>query len=575
MKKILCMIMVCLFVISLAACGSSNNGATGSSTASTTATTVSATESTTAKTTVEDKSPITFTVFREDTLTNDDNFQGDVSKQILADTGVTIKYEFPVGDVEQKVSLMLASDEYPDMVAISHQNDMYIKQGAIIKLDDLIGQYGPNIKKMYGEDIKRLRYNLNDLSIYSLCSSGANEKQNVPGIGFGVQLAVLKEQGYPKIDTVQQFEDVIKKYIDAHPKIDGKPTIGLSLLADDWRMMISVRNPMFSANGMPDDGDWYVDQNTGAAQIAFRRPEVKEYCRWLNHMNDIGLLDKESFVQKYEQYTAKITAGRVLGVTDAAWEIMAAENALIAAGKPERTYMLFPTQLGTTTKSHIFRDNGLAAGWGIAITKNCKDPVRAMKFLDYMASEKSQIMINWGIEGTHYQVVDGKRQYLPKYADMRKNDNANFVKTTSLGLYTTTPWPHYGVGALDSNGDYYSPDSSVDQVIAGYTQPKIDALKSYGAKINADLYPQAPELPKSKYGIAWTLDFAADSEEKVIMQKYSDEWKKSISLAIMSKPSDFDRIWDEFQEKLINYGVEKIEASFTKLIQDRIKLYND
>jgi putative aldouronate transport system substrate-binding protein len=114
MKKILCMMMAFLFVISLAACGSSDNGATSSSTASTTA----AAESTTAETTVEDKTPITFTVFREDTMANNDNFEGDVSKQILADTGVTIKYEFPVGDVEQKVSLMLASGDYPDMVAI-------------------------------------------------------------------------------------------------------------------------------------------------------------------------------------------------------------------------------------------------------------------------------------------------------------------------------------------------------------------------------------------------------------------------------------------------------------------------
>jgi putative aldouronate transport system substrate-binding protein len=567
--------MVFLLVISLAACGSTSNEAINSSSPSTTATPENTTESATPEAPVEDKTPITFTVFREDTMANDDNFQGDVSKQILADTGVTIKYEYPVGDVEQKVSLMLAGGDYPDMVAISHQVDMYIQQGAIIKLDDLIEQYGSNIKKMYGEDIKRLRYNLNDLSIYSLCSSGANEKQNAPGAGFGLQLAVLKELGYPKIDTVQQFEDAIQKYIDAHPTIDGKPTIGLSLLADDWRMMISVRNPMFLANGMPDDGDWYVDQNTGAATLALRRPEIKEYCKWLNHMNDIGLLDKESFVQKYEQYTAKITAGRVLGVTDAWWEIVAAENELIAAGKPERTYLLLPTQLGTTTKNHIFRDNGLAAGWGISITKNCKDPVRAMKFLDYMASEKTQIMLNWGIEGTHYQVVNGKREFLPKYADMRKNDNANFMKTTSIGIYTTTPWPNYGVGALDSNGDYYRADSSIEQVIASYTPAKIEALNGYGAKINADLYPQASELPKSKYGIAWTLDFAADSEEKVIMQKYNDEWKKAIPKAIMSDPADFDKVWDEFQQKLIGFGVEKMEAAFTKLVQDRIKLYTE
>ncbi len=569
MKKILCMVLAALTAISIAACGSSNNAApTGSTTAAAEGDTSAQTGA------AEDKTPITFTVFREDTFANDDNFAGEISRQILADTGVTIKMQYAVGDVEQKVSLMLASGDYPDMISISHQVDMYIQQGAILKMDDLIEQYGPNIKKMYGQDLKRLRYNLNDLSIYNLCSYGANEMPIVPEAGFGLQLALLKEQGYPRIDTVQQFEEAIKKYIDDHPTIEGKPAIGLSLLADDWRAMITVRNPMLLATGIPDDGDWYVDQATGKASIALTRPEVKEYCRWLNHMNAIGLLDKESFVQKYEQYTAKIASGRLLGITDAWWEIQDGENALIAAGKADRTYLMFPTQLDTTTKSKVFRDNGLRAGWGISITKNCKDPVRAMKFLDYMCSEETQIMLNWGIEGVHYQVVNGKREFLPQYAEMKKNDNANFVKTTSIGCYGA-PWPHYGIGAVDSNGEYYNPDSSADQIIANYQQPKIDALKAYGASIVGDLFPKASELLRSSYGVAWTLDFAADSEEKIIMQKYTDEWHKSLPEAIMAKPSDFDKVWDQFQQNLKNSGIEKAEASFTKMIQDRIKLYND
>ena len=45
-------------------------------------------------------------------------------------------------------------------------------------------------------------------------------------------------------------------------------------------------------------------------------------------MNDIGLLDPESFVQKYDQYLAKIASGRALALTDARWQYEQAEQAL-------------------------------------------------------------------------------------------------------------------------------------------------------------------------------------------------------------------------------------------------------
>lgn len=70
------------------------------------------------------------------------------------------------------------------------------------------------------------------------------------------------------------------------------------------------------STGAPDNGEWYIDPYTQKAQFHITRPKEKEYFRWLNHMNAIGLLDKESFVQKEDQYLAKISSGRVLGLSD-------------------------------------------------------------------------------------------------------------------------------------------------------------------------------------------------------------------------------------------------------------------
>lgn len=576
MKKFLCILLAFLFAVAvMAGCGTSNGtsttaGSTASAETSGTQAQSASADSTTAP--AMDTTPITFTLFDEDGNVYYDNFQSDISQEILKRTGVTLKCEYPVGDAAQKVSLIAASGSYPDFMYITHQRDIFVKQGAFVKLDELVDQYGPNIKKMFGDNITRLHYSLEDKNIYNLGTFGIDGKISVPEAGFMLQWAILKDQGYPKIETVQQFEEAIKTYIAKNPTINGKPAIGLSLLADDWRFMISIRNPAMLATGKPDDGDWYVDPGTGKTVLAMRTPEVKEYFRWLNHMHDIGLLDKESFVQKYEQYIAKIGSGRVLGLIDAGWEVGDGSNALKKAGMEDRTYAMFPVQLNASTKSLVTRDAGFRGDWGVAITKSCKDPVRAIKFLDWMCTEEAQILFNWGIEGKHYKVENGKRVLLPEVLDLKHNDSTAFIKQTGIGLYCARPWPFYGWGVTDSTGQMYSTETR-EEIKAGYSKTQVDGLKAYGAELELDLYPKTEELPKSKYGVAWQLDFAADSDYKVIMQKYSDLYHKRIPAAVMAKASEFDATWDKFQKELTDIGVEKAEAEFTKMIQTRMELY--
>ncbi len=516
--------------------------------------------------------PITFTLFDEEGNVYYDNFQSDISLEIQKRTGVTLKCEYPVGDSSQKVALIAASGSYPDFMYVTHQRDIFVKQEAFIKLDDLIEQYGPNIKKMFGDNITRLHYSLEDEAIYNLGTFGIDGKIEAPEAGFMLQWALLKEQGYPEIKTVEQFEEAIKSYAANYPEINGKSTIGLSLLGDDWRFMISVRNPAALVTGKPDDGDWYVNPKTGETILHLRTDEEREYFRWLNHMNAIGLLDKESFIQKYEQYIAKIASGRVLGLIDAGWEIGDGVNALKKDGMEERTYGLLPVQLDESTQSQVTRDAGFRGDWGIAITKSCKDPVRAMQFLDWMCSEEAQILFNWGIEGTHYKVENGQRVFLPETYDLKHSDTTAFVKQTGIGLYNARPWPYYGWGVTDSGGQMFSADTK-EEIKASYSQTQIEGLKAYGAELELDLFPKTENLPKSTYGVAWQLDFSADSEYKVIMQQYSDLYHKRIPEAILTEPSNFDAAWNKFQQELIDIGVEKAEAEFTKMIQTRMKLY--
>ncbi|MGO4276473.1 extracellular solute-binding protein, partial [Paenibacillus sp. TAF58] len=174
--------------------------------------------------------PITLTMFSADPNADWDDMQSGVGKKIKEKTGVTLKEEFPVGASDQKIALMASSGEYPDLISGKGDVQKLIDAGAMVDLAPLIDKYGPNIKKVYGDYFKRLRYSNDDHAIYVLPTAGVNQKYFDAGGGFELQHQVLKELGYPKIKTVQDYENALKAYKEKHPTMDGKPTVGLSLL---------------------------------------------------------------------------------------------------------------------------------------------------------------------------------------------------------------------------------------------------------------------------------------------------------------------------------------------------------
>lgn len=536
--------------------------------------------SSTAENTAEGRSPsgsslkpITLTYFSEDSSTNWNNMKDEVGKVIAEKTGVTLDAEFAVGDPVQKISLIAATGEYPDLIAAKADVGKLVDAGAVIDLTDLIDKYAPNIKKMLGDKLVRTKYSLDDPFIYAIPTWSAVEEKKIKADGgFELQHRVVKEAGYPPIRTVKDFEKVIQDYITKHPTDEnGNKNIGFSLNADDWHMY-QVTNSGFQTTGGPDDGEYYIDQQTHQATYHFRRPEEKEYFRWLNHMNDIGLLDPESFVQKTDQFKAKVASGRVLGLADPEWDYGDGQNALKAAGKFDQTYGHYPVTLSEEYKDTSFWPAGFDGGYGISISSKCKDPVRAIQFLDFLASEEGQILNNWGIEGKHYTVENGKRTMIPAVQERANKDGAAFQKESGLGLYWNL-MVHYGDGIKDSTGNYFTRNYP-ELLTANYSEPEKEALKAYKAEHWKDLFPKEEEFPPRAYGAAYTMSIPSDDPAVILGAKMKDITWKRVPEAVMAKPEDFDKIWDAYMADLEKAGVKEMEEAYTKHIQNRIKLWS-
>ena len=552
-SKLTLTIMFLVGVVILSACGGSDNNDADKGNGSSN----------------EGDEPITLTLFNAD-LTEDKSFDDPVAKKITEETGVILDIQHPVGGDEQAIPLMIASGDYPDMIFAKGDIGKLIEAGGVIKLDDLIEEKGDNLKAMYGDQLDRLRNSVDDPSIYQVGTYGVEEAIWETSGTAQIQLDVLRELGYPEIRTIYDLEDAIKEYIEKYPEIDGQKTIGLSLLGSDWRWLITVGNPAGFSLGLPDDGQWAIDDDTGEATYKFTLPEIKEYFKWLNHMHDIGLLDPESFTHTHDTYISKISSGRVLALTDSDWNYDDAIKALLADGKEWNTYAPLPVTVSEEYESHALKDRGYIGGWGISISSTSEYQEEAFEFLDWMASEEAQILLNWGIEGVNYDIVDGKR-VLKEEDRERRNSDPDYAKETGVGYYTY-PFPMWGNGAVDSNGQSITPDTQED-IIAEYTDAEKEVISEYGMDSWLDWFPSTESLGVSNHGAAANYTIPSGSDLEIIQQKADDLTEQKITQAILGKPEDFDAAWDEIQQDLIDLDIETANEEMTKITQDVMELW--
>ncbi|MFA9557698.1 ABC transporter substrate-binding protein [Evansella sp. AB-rgal1] len=518
-----------------------------------------------------DLEPITFSLFAADNNPSWDGMNSPVGQEILKATGVSLEADFAIGEPAERIALFAASGDYPDFVLPKGDGNLLVDAGAMIDLRPLIEEHAPNIQRVYGDYLERMVWSEDDDSIYFIGTNPVDEEYRTPGNGFWLQHAVVKELGYPEIRTLEDFENAIRTYYEMYPEIDGQPTIPLTLLADDWRLLISVTNPAFFATGAPDDGEWFIDQDTFEAKLHYKRPEEKEYFRWLNKMNAEGLLDKESFVQQEDQYKAKISSGRVLGMIDAEWSIADTQTALREDGKLDRMHGVYPVTLDETYKHGNFKPTGYLSTWGIGITVDNPDPVRAIKFLDWMASDEAQILNNWGIEGEHYQLDDDGNRYLTDDQREERRSDSSFDERTGINVFRAYG-PHYGNGVLDPTGQPYTIHTP-ETLIEDYTEVEKEVLAAYDVEIWKDLFPQEDEFSPRPYGAAWEINYSSDSPIAVPFQRAQDTMFTRIPQAILADPADFDSIYDSFIEEISTDAIEAAEKEFSRLVQKRVELW--
>ena len=566
-RKVVSLMLVSAMVAGmLAGCGSDSGSSKGGSSTETGSAAEASSSGETADD-ADDKSPITFEYFNADGKNG--NWDNPVAKAITEATGVTLDVSYPVasqGDAKEDVALMIANDEYPDMIyAKGSATDLY-QAGALIDMTDLIEKYGPNIKKMYGAELEKLKWSQDDPGIYQLSYAGVNQKTLTTGGSCQIQWAALKENDYKYPKTLDEYEKMIKSYLAAHPKTeDGLDMIGITMSASDWHWMITLGNPAgLIADASPDNGQWIIDDEYNV-HYKHVTDEEKEYFKWLCRMYNEGILDPNFATQTDDEYIAKVASGRVVAITDAEWHYSQCEATLVADGKVDQTYVGLPVTLREDQVEKALLYQGTTVGWGIGITKSCEDPVRAIKFLDYLCSDEGQILYHWGIEGENYFLDDNGQPYRTDEEVAKAQSDPDYAKNTGIDNYTG--FPIYGTGSYSEDGFPYTPTTK-ESVVANYNTAEKEGCEAMGFEMLTDMFAQPEEFDLLPYSALWAYQQPQELAEK---QTILDEiaWPGLVK-CVTGTEDEFDGNWKSMVQELTDNGLADAEEAMTEFLATKL-----
>jgi ABC-type sugar transport system, periplasmic component len=354
-----------------------------------------------------------------------ENMNVDINVSCFFDSDYTKTYE--------KMNLMLASGEIPDVVSVLTGKGIENKwgeAGLIIPMDDWMKKY-PDLVKNADSKYDDVQYrDQKDGKMYIIPTQITdNTDSKTCDVGPFIREDWLKQIGMQAPTNTDELYAVLKAFKDKIPDVNGKKIIPATF--DDYRSFVFFAWTHFIK--------WY-DSNTRKFNWFFMDPEIENYMVYMNKLYREGLLDKEMFTDKFEQYQEKLGSGRVGFTTRVWWDMDTANKALKTIDPNARFIASPPLRVPGKDFVAMGATESPAAYTGIAVSakfaRNERNLERLMEFLNWESSSEGTLKLETGDEGQYYTKNDkGQLILKPEYNAELKKQNSTFYADTGLKYY--------------------------------------------------------------------------------------------------------------------------------------------
>lgn len=312
-------------------------------------------------------------------------------------TNVKLDIEWvPSGDLNNKLDLLLASGDLPEVVAYQDNNRptlvSAIKNGAFWDLTPFLGDLSeyPNLKNNLAKDA--LKYLTVDGKIYAVPRS----RSRVDG-GIKIRKDWLDRLNIPVPTTFDEYEAALKKIVESDMDGNGKnDTVGLLYVNDpvaSFQAGFGVLDPTYNDEGglvSPRLTKQYIDM-----------------VAWFRKLYAQGLMSKEYAVMKESQAEELFKTNRAASYGRPIWWDHEWETAMKKSGQPDAK--ILNLHLKGPGGDAIALETGVAGGF--YISKKVPE-AKVKQILDYFERTASQEITDfayYGLPDIHHTVVDGQK----------------------------------------------------------------------------------------------------------------------------------------------------------------------
>lgn len=366
--------------------------------------------------------------------------------EALADA-IGVKINLIEADTD-KYNVYMASGEGFDLILTPTTNFSQLIEGnVVIPMDNFLTEYGKDISANIPDTVEFSKscWSNETGELYFLpCQIGVDSQGIYQGMGPLTRWDYYKELGYPEINNIDEWLQILQTMQNNHPETeDGLPVYGISMFTD-WGVW-GYKYPLAC---------YYGYNELSGSQTGLYKPSIMEYSNLFEEdglywksvdyyfkANQLGILDPDAFISKYDDFTAKGTNGQLL-TGPAVWAMgeFNSKHAGEAVG-----FQVIPT-----TWANQWGGTDYKAGWVdkcFGISSKCRNPEKAMEYLNYIYSYEGCRLLYSGIEGTDYTVRDGEpvltQESINLYlngGDAWKESGLGFDRNiVGLGNYTVNP----------------------------------------------------------------------------------------------------------------------------------------
>lgn len=543
-----CALASAMMLTMFAGCGGSSEDSTTSSSSTDTSSNSSGTDAASddkgGSTASGDVKEFDMFIAMPGTEINDDN---EIQQIIAEKTGCKVKETWLTGQTDaEAVGTIIAGGDYPDFINGGDAMMQLYDNDVLVPWDDYLDDY-PNLKAFYTDE-EWDKFRMDDGHIYWMNvfgnTLGESKTTTHNDEAFWIQAKVLEWDNYPKIETLDEYFDLLERYYAEHPTMDdGTEIIPYTILCEDWRYFCLENAPEF-LDGYPNDGSVIVDKENLKIVDYNTTDTAKMYFKKLNEEYNKGIVDVEFGTQTYDEYISKLSTGRVLGMCDQNWDFnFTITDVFKQSGLDKEGCNYIPLGLtaekGMENRWHTY-DDTLNMSSGVAITTGCDDIEAAFQFLDDLCSQEIRDLRFWGVEGVDYNVDEDGLFY--RTEEQRANWANEEYKASHVCQYSYMPQYH---GTSEDGKNANKPEEQTSEFFATLAQPVIDVFNAYGATTYPELIgsvkeENGPWFPMYSYSNNMTTD-TPGGVAWVKMGETKHEWLPKVVMA-----SDFESTWNDY-----------------------------